>query len=333
MTRPIPMMPSRPLAERRSPRVLRVQHCGAATACSLLLLAGCASPPPAGAGVVGGNAGSAIPGRENGLEVRQWVIADEQRVLPEILVRHLADDAAAPAIDPEMQERLRRNGLRLLAVPATALNDIAAELPMLSVDRSAWHGQVHEWRELHALEVDPDGLAVAIDGRVRRFDRGSLRLLSRSWTVPMEDGPRMLLEIVPQHEIPVSTMRRLLNQSAAPAGRRAWNGDAPTAFGSVAVNMLMEHGWAYVLTCDSPAAVWPGEDRDRRAEQPRPTPQRDRASIGPEAEPPPTLGELLLSGSAGRRALLVFVPRIAPGLLRERPLDDDPPQHARSGKR
>jgi hypothetical protein len=275
----------------------------------LLILAGCAATPEnAGESADARNSNlGAQSFRATGLEIRQWVIAGDGAgaALTDLLRRYRSGDPP----ETEALERLRRNGFRIVRVRADELDAIAGETQGLTHDRSGWHGQMHEWRELHGVGLGSGGIAVAIDGRVRRFDRGSLRLMSRAWIVPMEDGPQLSIDLVSQHHSPARAQyRRLLGQRGTGGGGDF--GDA--AVPSIHASLLLEDGYAYILVPESPAAQW---DRDGDGDAPRAEGAR---RSGPEIEMPRTIGEVVLGGPPGvrsSRGVLIFVPHIAPELF------------------
>jgi hypothetical protein len=267
-----------------------------------------------------------LTGANNGLELRRWTVVDAPDRVMNVLSNH-ADGAAA---DQETIDRLKRNGFRFIRVPVSELDALVAELGGATIDRNEWHGQVYDWRALMEQPIDPRGLAVAIDGRVRRFDRGAFRLLIRSWTAQMEDGPRMHLEVLPQHSLPrANDLRRLMGEKPADAGE---------AFATLALDLQLQAGYAYVLVSESPEADWPELDRPAVVNEAlagvvgdEPAPGAPDGSlpavrprdggwsrmgppeaIGPEAGAPLTLGEMLLplSVSPPMRRVLAFVPKI-----------------------
>ena len=75
------------------------------------------------------------------------------------------------------------------------------------------------------------------------------------------------------------------------------------------IDELLSAGSAYVLVGASPAMSWPGD--------PPRAPVGPQSGLGPQGQPPPVVGELLLSGGRGQdgRGILVFVPVIAPELF------------------
>lgn len=283
-----------------------------ACAAWLPAMVGCASPAPTAPETARPDpetVRSALVRDEIGLEVRQWLVIDGVDVVPAVLMRHRNEQAgASDVLTHDAAERLKRNGLRLVRVPVTSLEQIAEEFDGLALDRTGWHGQVLRWQELHAAPVGPAPRAVAIDGRVRRFDRGTFQLMSRSWLVRMETGPFLQLELLPQFRSPEDSYRKVLGQPSS----------SVTAWPSMAVDVLMEHGHAYILLSESPVLDW--TEAAATGADAEPAEQRQTAtSVGPEAiaGTPTTIGELMLSREGPRRArgLLVFVPRIPADML------------------
>ncbi|MEE8154069.1 MAG: hypothetical protein V3T53_03800 [Phycisphaerales bacterium] len=244
---------------------------------------------------------------DNGLEVRNWVIMDRG---PHIAVA-IANFGQPALADISANASLRRNGLRLIRIPTGELESLLASLGGASVDATAWHGQVYRWRELAQYPIGSAGMAVAVDGRVRRFARGTFRLMFRSWTVPMEDGPRLQLQLLGQFDRPQrEPFRRFVTD-------RRVTGEI---FHSFAFDIQLEIGFGYALLYESPDIDWafgPAGQLDATAEpvaaqmigQLSETPQ-----VGPEADAPPTFGELLLRTDARppKRRVLVFVPKFPP---------------------
>ncbi len=227
---------------------------------------------------------------DNGLLVRKWVVFDDADRIDAALLRY----RDGQALDATTDESLRRNGMRLVRIRADQTELLLGDLGAGPSDVAAWHGQIVAWRELYRRPVSALGATLAVSGRVRSIPQGQLRLMGRSWTVLMEDGPYLTLELVPQlRRPPEQSLYRLL-------------GDADLqgeALGALAIEIELEPGYAYVLTGETPAVEWldpPGDP------------------AGPNVETPDTLGEFLFSRRTRPplRTLLVFVPRISDRLLR-----------------
>ncbi len=260
------------------------------------ILAGCtagAGPAPAA------QPWDRLTGTDNGLELRQWLIADEsQRIASTLAVRQ-----SGQVIDDAAKARLRRNGFWFVQVPLDELDALLDDLGGATLNARVWHGQVLERRELLHRPVPVGGQVVAIDGRVRRYEGGEFRLMLRSWVVQMEDGPYLHVEIVPHY-------RRAHGETRLPliAGRPQRHGERLV---SMRIDALLRAGSAYVLVGASPGMSWPGD--------PPRAPVGPPSGLGPEGQPPPAVGELLLSGGRGlhSRGILVLVPVIAPELFPE----------------
>ncbi|MFK7962179.1 MAG: hypothetical protein AB8G96_16835, partial [Phycisphaerales bacterium] len=116
-------------------------------------------------------------------------------------------------------ERLRRNGLRLYAVPRGRFRDLqrALGVPQRSVE--TWLGEAWAWRDLATRANRERAAAVAVGDTVQRFDPGVFRLQMRAWTIRMEDGPQCQVELRLEH---ADTPRRsidLLGPTVRPPGR------------------------------------------------------------------------------------------------------------------
>ena len=244
---------------------------------------------------------------DNGLEVRTWVIMDRGP--------HIANAIASfgqPAlVDASADASLRRNGLRLVRIRAGELESLLTSLGGASLDATTWHGQIYQWRELVQYPIGPAGMAVAVDGLVRRFESGTFRLMFRSWTVPMEDGPRLQLQLLGQFDrSQQEPLRRFVTD-------RRVTGEV---FHSFAFQIQLEVGFGYALLFESPDIDWafgPADQLDATADPVAAESNgqvSDPEQVGPKADAPPTFGELLLRTDARppKRRVLVFVPKFPP---------------------
>lgn len=237
---------------------------------------------------------------DDGLLLRKWVVFGDVNRIGAALLRY----SDGQALDAKTDELLRRNGMRLVRVRADRTNDLMGDLGVGPSDVAAWHGQVVEWRELYRRTVSGPGATLAVSGRVRSIPPGQLRLMGRSWTVLMETGPYLTLELLPQlRRRQETSLYRLL-------------GDADVkgeTFEALAVEIELELGYAYVLTGETPA-----QDRSDPPGEP----------AGPDVETPDTLGEFLFfqRTEPPLRTLLVFVPRISERLLRPYRIEGTTPE-------
>jgi hypothetical protein len=120
------------------------------------------------------------------------------------------------------------------------------------------------------------------------------------------------MELVPRRGAPQShNLKRLLVNEAP----------IEESFGSVAIDLQLESGYAYVLLGEQPQSHWMGIDppsveaADRSARSVAPSSNQRRE--GPDAVAPPTLGELMLAPEqpGANRAVLVFIPKVAEDLF------------------
>lgn len=285
----------------------------AAVAGGLWLVAGCASQVPvddnsAAMGQLGHGLGGdrgvdalrhRLTGTDHGLEIRRCTMPPGSGALREALSAFVDGDAA----DLATLQRLDRNGLQFVRVPMDRVDALQAALENISVAASEWHGQAPLWRSLLERPIGPLSRALAIDGRVRLFDRGVVRLNMRAWTVLMEDGPRMHLELVPEHRIPrPQDYRHLLGQP----------GEAGETLATAALDILLDSRYAYVLIGEASKQSLPSS-ADRNASGPGAAGRVGPVDFaGPQAQPPSTIGEWLLQADAPAdgRLVLIFVPRI-----------------------
>ncbi len=272
---------------------------------ALALTSGCASSnqhPPKDSNLavvsdqVEGRSRALLHGGERGLEVRQWLVADDTDLITSVMATRSTDDVLSAGT----RERLARNGLRLVRLPIDELDELEAQLGGSTVHNTGWYGQVADWQELLTHHL-PQQRAVAIDGRVRLLEQGQLRLMTRAWIVQMEDGSQLNVQVVPQHFQPAPmTYYRLL-------GRDTGHG---AAIASMKIDVLLDEGFAYVLTCESPTIEW-----GPSADSPAAGRSASQALAGPSVPAATTVGQLLLrteEGMTGRpgRALLILVPHV-----------------------
>lgn len=274
-----------------------------------LTLGACASEPAPEPVVAAGDPDDVLRqlvNTENGLEVRKWLVVDDPQIVGAALLTH----ADRFALDEEQDQRLRRNGFRFLRVPIESLDALLGALGGTTLDLSAWHGQIYDWRQIDSVPIGQAGEALVVDGRIRRFSRRRLVLLVRGWTMPMEDGPRMCLQLRVAVDRPTGgVLQQLLERTPT-----------ENTLPSLDVETGLEAGFAYVLTCESPAASWEGAGAKEGDGSQGAAAAAGRIGpgdfVGPDVEAPKTVGRRLLTPplEQGRRAMLVFVPRIPPAM-------------------
>jgi len=294
-----------------------------------------------------------LAGRNNGLEVRKWVITDD----PTRIALAMTTMAEPQVLETKQAQALRRNGFRFARLPIERLDDLLDQLGGASVNVDAWMGQVDEWTDVHDMTVPPAAQPIGIDGRLRRFESDRLALRVRAWIMLMEDGPKMMFEMVPMHTVqPKSDLRRFIeNKHGGPKHER---------FNSMHVRKRLDPGYAYVLTGEAPGVDWtklaeqttqntlrsqeqshergddesdatstPNSEHNRTESNEQATLQRfDQdanastrfgSRIGPDYEPPPTLGQYLFDPPGGmppRRGMIILVPRIDESLFPGEPV-------------
>ena len=259
---------------------------------------------------------------ENGLEVHQWRFADEPATFATV-VPSRGDDAF---LDSGTREALARNGFRLVRLSPDQTSALRRDLGGVLLEREGWHGQALTWRPISSRPVGDELRAVAVDGHVRVLEPGALHLMLRGWTVQMETGPAVHLEILPVLD------RTKTTRFDQVVGRRV---DVET-FDEMRIEALLDPRSAYVLTCAAPDADWGTADArvDARVDA-RLGRERTRApgagpGLGPGVEAPVTVGEALLriGGVSPTREVFVLLPRVAPylfppeGVGGEAPIDE-----------
>jgi hypothetical protein len=111
------------------------------------------------------------------------------------------------------------------------------------------------------------------------------------------------------------------------AGERGHAARGGQWFRTLSVQQELEAGHAYVLTGESPQSTWTDDEAPVEA-------STSTDLIGPDAPAPVTFGEMLFraDGKPGKRTILVFIPRIPPG-LNPPPLNQETDPHARRQQR
>ncbi|MBM4008557.1 MAG: hypothetical protein FJ285_03090 [Planctomycetes bacterium] len=211
-------------------------------------------------------------GSTDGVVVLRWQVPDNADAI------HAFFEANKPTmLSDSVQDRLLGNGIRVAAIP---LADLGAALDTLGGTASSirlWLGQAHAWTQVNALPVRGQ-LAALIDGSARRLTGGTLQLLIRGWTVPLEQGAVTDVEVQPT----------FLAGGAVPGARAS----ARESFASAGFSLALERGTALLVASAPP--------RRQSAEK--------GPAAGPPALPPATLGELLLGRQGGDRDLLRLRP-------------------------
>lgn len=255
---------------------------------------------------------------DHGLEVITWNYDANAAPIGSLL----AASADGAALDRDALRRLRNHGVRLVRVPIANLDALRDEMGEPSMSMSTWHGEAVNWRSILERPVPEQGIAVAMDGRVRSFRSGKFRIMLRSWTIQMEDGPVVHLELLPQYVEPTMEKRRLMGQTVEFRGEH---------FQSMVVDAPLEAGYAYILTGEAPAVDWLVADSEFESsadsspietdqstsggasdDEPQDDIRFPSSGAGPVVDAPHSFGEqlFLFGGLRQRRTLLVLIPRV-----------------------
>jgi hypothetical protein len=258
------------VSARRSPGS-RAWRAGAAAVAWIALLAsaGCSATGADGGGTITRSESLVAPGQV-GLEVVRWQVADSDGSIERALKAH-----AIPAVASMDELALLQNGFVIVPVARDGLDAVLADMGGSYMDVRTWYGQANSWRELIASRVDDAMLEV--DG-IARDRRGSVaRLMLRSWPLPMEDGTRIAVELVPQ------LVRDPTQASLLRHGDRL-SGDV---FTRCMAELELDRDVAWIITCDpSKALHFETPAPMDLAEVPAPEPQA-APGLQPAPEPPP----------------------------------------------
>jgi hypothetical protein len=254
----------------------------------------------------------AAPAGDNGLEIRQWIVADDSHRLGSAIVGFDSGWSEPP---PQL-DALAANGIRMARILRRDLPALHDAVGGSTLDQTWWHGQVTEWRPIHRRALGTSTRGVAIDGQARRYGGGAFELTLRAWTTQTEDGPRLILELVPYFARTLAPTVAPIRPDRAPRGEPV---------DSLAITFALEAGYAYLITCESPSVRWQAAASDGEA-----SPATDisdagevRGSVGPQGAfgpdiaGPVTLGELLFRGEAegAARGVLILIPRLPASLF------------------
>lgn len=238
------------------------------------------------------------PGETNGLEVVRWSVADRDAAIRRALERH-ADRSVPLSADASA---LLDAGFRAAVVPDAMLPSLLADLGGTTSAVTTWFGQTPQWRETARAEL-AEPLPVMVDGRAERLAGGWLRLMTRGWTVELENGAAFELQIVPQWVQEATELSTLLNRDTL-RGR---------VLSSAAITIELPANTSLVVVA-APARPETEEDPEGP-----PAESTTPGLRGPPAELPPTPGELLLTDRAARpprRVVLLFRARLPETLVR-----------------
>jgi len=254
----------------------------------------------------------AAPAGDNGLEIRQWIVADDSHRLGSAV----AGFDTGWSDPPPQLDMLAANGVRIARILRRDLPALHDAVGGSTLDQTWWHGQVTEWRPIHRRALGTSTRGVVIDGQARRYGGGAFELTLRAWTTQTEDGPRLVLELVPYFARTIAPTVAPIRPDRTPRGEPV---------DSLAVTLALEAGYAYLVTCESPSFRWQAAP-DQGGTSPT-SDSSDEADVrgsvghqgafGPDIAGPVTLGELLFRGEAegAVRGVLILIPRLPASLF------------------
>ncbi len=218
-------------------------------------------------------------GSADGIAVLTWAIDDNTAVID-----HFFDQHPPTALSDEQRSGLTRSGFSVAQSTLDALPEDLVALGGTSSNVSTWLGQATQWHRVASSNV-PEGAACVVNGGARRLACGTLQLLLRGWSVPLEKNAVVDLEL----------LTAFIPGGAVPGARRTTTETFPTAgfFAS------LDRGQVLLITSHAP--------RVRTASGRGPV-------AGPPVAPPPNVAELLLPADLAeslpskRRVVLVIVP-------------------------
>lgn len=176
-------------------------------ALALCLAAGCApktASVPAAAestGVSSRWAGTGDPG----LEVIAWSTEADPGTFARALAPWAQPGNAPGGLSPESLAFLASHGLYLLEVPVTELESLRVAIGAPPRHVNQWLGQALVWTEVVSGPEQSRGQTIALEAGRLRLGPGRLRLLARSWIVPVPTntapgGGALTIELLPQHD-------------------------------------------------------------------------------------------------------------------------------------
>ncbi len=235
------------------------------------------------------------PGEDNGLEVVRWSVSDNETLLRRAVGRYAVRDVPLGAT----VQALERHGFRAAVIRDEDLPRFLIDVGGTTRAVAVWYGQVPGWREVTRTMLESPRVAM-VDGRAERLRPGWLRLMVRAWTVPLEEGGVLEVQVAPQ----------LVGDTSEAAGLQPTLATRDTLRGTLwpdaSLHLELPRDTALILL-SAPARVDEEEDPEGPPERP------DDPGVGPLVELPPLLGELLLTdyeAKPPRRSVLVLRARL-----------------------
>lgn len=244
------------------------------------------------------------PGEEDGLEVSRWSVTDNEVLLRRSLARYALRDIPLGADAAELE----RHGFRAVVIAEDDLPKFLVDMGGTTKAMAVWFGQVPQWRELLRTGLESPRVAM-IDGKADRLSPGWIRLMVRAWTVPLEEGAYLDVQVAPQLVSDTSEVPSLASRDTLRG--RVWEA-------AVVHVELPRHTALLLVSAPAESPKWE-EDPEGPPERP------ERPGSGPAAELPPTLGEYLLTDfeARPRRRLVAVLRARLPDILFAKPLPTD----------
>jgi hypothetical protein len=275
---------------------------------------------------------------KDGLEVHWWIADDTDGAVGAAL----AEFTEPPLPQGEaLRERWNANGLRMVQAPGEQIGELEARLPPLRARRRLWVGWATAWTEIVRGRRAGGASALIIDGQRTSMPTGALRLIARSWPVPIEptgerqwgNEPRVRLELACQlaveHSVGAEDVFSQPRVVPVP--------DEGPILRQLTLETVLDPRFVYVLTSEAPGVVWaPSAARQASPEPPEAAPgspaepaaegserlmepegRLDLPSepLGPPVSSPLTVGQAMLSASQAEtgwrdlRIIVVLIPR------------------------
>lgn len=232
-----------------------------------------------------------LAGADNGLEVQWWIVADDGVVFARLLSP--LTGGASP-LAPRVGARWRANGLRLLSTTVDELPALERSAPLLGMVNRNWLGQVPKWTVAVQGDAWETPRSLLIDGELVRLPAGRLRVLTRAWTAPTQDGPRLRVDVAVQH---VAAGAARSPESAFGAATLRPVEDEGLVFETLTAELELRDGQSCVIVAEAPEVDWlasatngataPGAEEDG--------PSSAGGEVGPEPPHTPTIGEAMLA--------------------------------------
>lgn len=245
------------------------------------------------------------PGEDDGLEVARWSVANNEVLLRRALGRYARRDVALGVA----ATTLERHGLRAAVLNEEDLARFLIDVGGTTQAVAVWFGQVPAWRELGRTLFESPRVAM-VEGKAERLPAGWLRLMTRAWTVPLEEGGYLDVQVAMQLLSDKSDVSGLLNRDVLRG--RVWE--------DAGIHVELPRQTALVLVSAPPES--PEAEEDPEGPPPRP----DSPGSGPVVELPPTLGEFLLTDVEAKppRRLVLVLRALLPDILFAPPLPTSP---------